>query len=1453
MRLKLCLLLVFMITYSWSQTTKTFGSSGTFAVPSGVTSINVQAWGGGGSGGGASGSPLLLGRGAAGGGGGAYASGPVSVTSGTTLNVVVASQTAGTTGTGTAGGNSTITGFESSILAAGGSGGAANNAGGTPLGGTGGTTAASAGTTKLAGSNGGNGNSWNLLGLLLSSGPGGAGANNGGAGGAAVSGLILSNAAGNAGSTPGGAGSGAINSALGAPYTGGAGAAGQVIISYTCPTYSITSTTATNVCSTSGTTSTVTLTSGAGALPVGNYVVTYNRSSPAATALTANLVVTTAGTGNFTATGLSTAGTSTITITKLTSETCSSNITTNNTATITIAPATVGGTVSGGTSICTGNTSGLLTLSGNVGTVVKWQFAVSPFSTWTDVSNPTTANTYTSVSLTATTQFRAVIIGICGTANSGTTTVTVNPVPTITLTENSIDICFQDNSSGTPITGVFEGLTGSPTTYSIVWNPSPANNFVAVTDAALSGNNFYFDVPAGLAVGTYTGTITVKNAAGCVSLGVPISINIKESPTITTTGVATGVNTSASAQTSSLPYSATTGNPTKYSIDWDAAANSALLSDQGNTVFSFAANGGNINTIQIPANVPAGTYSGLITIAGEACSHTVPISIVISNPAPTINLSATADDICSQSSSVVTILGYNTPTANPTTYSIVWNPSPANSFTAVTNDALPASPIDIVVPGGTVPGTYTGTLTVKNANGDTSPGYTFTITVFQSSTITSSGTLNPIFTSSSSQNATLVYSATSGSPNKYHIDWADNTFLADQPTTLESFSASGGSLHSITIAANVPAGTYTGTFFISNQNCEKSYPISIVISNPTPTIELAAATENVCIVNNVAPEQTTLSYSATTGNPTTYSIAWDSSPTNNFVDVTDASLPNSPITIAVPSDIFTGTYTGTLTVKNSGSTVSSDYEFTVTVANTPGLYINGEAIISPLTTSSSPQIATLEYAQVTGALPATYNIDWDAAANTALLQDQPNTAWTFEPIGDIINTIAISANVPPGTYYGTMFLNTNTCTGSVPVSIVINDPAPTINLAKTAATVCSHTNESTTTLNYSATTGNPTTYSILWDSSPANNFVAVTDAALPASPITIVIPAGTVAESYTGNLTVKNANGDVSTNSIFTVKVIQGVALTSTQIIDPITTSSSPQTATLQYSAALGIPNKYGIDWDDNTFLGDQPITLFTFSESGGLLNTITISANVPPGTYTGTFFIYGQTCQESFPISIVISSPVPTIDLATTAESRCSDPIETTGTTLEYSTTTGGPVTYSIIWDSSPANNFAYVIDESLPASPIIISIPAGTAPQTYTGNLVVKSVDNVSSNHVFSLKIIQCDNINSTGITDPLSAKNIVAGTSPNQVDSTSTTDSASAENPVVVSVLNKVIDINTFNQNIDKVFIYDVSGTLIYKKDSVENPSLTIDNLRSGNQVLVVKVLLKNSFVKTNKIIY
>lgn len=84
-----------------------------------------------------------------------------------------------------------------------------------------------------------------------------------------------------------------------------------------------------------------------------------------------------------------------------------------------------GGAVTGGSAICSGATSDVLTLAGHTGSVVRWEYAVSPFTSWTTISN--TMDTYTSGALTETTQFRAVVQnGSCSEANATYTTVTLS-------------------------------------------------------------------------------------------------------------------------------------------------------------------------------------------------------------------------------------------------------------------------------------------------------------------------------------------------------------------------------------------------------------------------------------------------------------------------------------------------------------------------------------------------------------------------------------------------------------------------------------------------------------------------------------------------------------------------------------------------------------------------------------------------------------------------------------------------------------------------------------------------------------------------------------------------------------------------------------------------------------------------------------------------------------------
>ena len=226
----LCLLIDFGSSFAQTAS-QTFGTAGTytFTVPTGVTSITVQAWGGGG---GARGDGTDA-RG--GGGGGAYASSVLVVTPGQTFTVVVGAGGTATSNPGQSGQNAVF--GNDLVIAAGGTGG-------TNSGGAGGTVAASIGTTRFAGGTGGSRSTASGAGgggggsaFATSNGNNGANAsgNTGGAGGTgAGNGGNGGNVSqpGNAGLAPGGGG-GARGANGGAS---GNGAVGRVVVSWASPT-----------------------------------------------------------------------------------------------------------------------------------------------------------------------------------------------------------------------------------------------------------------------------------------------------------------------------------------------------------------------------------------------------------------------------------------------------------------------------------------------------------------------------------------------------------------------------------------------------------------------------------------------------------------------------------------------------------------------------------------------------------------------------------------------------------------------------------------------------------------------------------------------------------------------------------------------------------------------------------------------------------------------------------------------------------------------------------------------------------------------------------------------------------------------------------------------------------------------------------------------------------------
>jgi len=232
------ILLMASVIIADAQTTQTISvsGSGSWVVPTGVTSIDVECWGGGGAGG------TRTTNGVAGGGaGGAYAASTISVSPGSTINYYVGA--GGNAGTSPTNGEDSWFSTSTTVMAKGG-----------PSAGTNTNTAATAPApgASIGGTvfQGGNGRTGNTSGTDYGGGGGSSagtaangnnatnqnGANAPAGGGDGGAGKYQFQGNGTAGNSPGGAGGGALRTSGGTRY-GGDGGGGQIKITYTALTY----------------------------------------------------------------------------------------------------------------------------------------------------------------------------------------------------------------------------------------------------------------------------------------------------------------------------------------------------------------------------------------------------------------------------------------------------------------------------------------------------------------------------------------------------------------------------------------------------------------------------------------------------------------------------------------------------------------------------------------------------------------------------------------------------------------------------------------------------------------------------------------------------------------------------------------------------------------------------------------------------------------------------------------------------------------------------------------------------------------------------------------------------------------------------------------------------------------------------------------------------------------
>jgi hypothetical protein len=76
---------------------------------------------------------------------------------------------------------------------------------------------------------------------------------------------------------------------------------------------------------------------------------------------------------------------------------------------------------------------------------------------------------------------------------------------------------------------------------------------------------------------------------------------------------------------------------------------------------------------------------------------------------------------------------------------------------------------------------------------------------------------------------------------------------------------------------------------------------------------------------------------------------------------------------------------------------------------------------------------------------------------------------------------------------------------------------------------------------------------------------------------------------------------------------------------------------------------------------------------------------------------------------------------------------------------------------------------------------------------------------------------------------------------------------EKAVMVFVKNRQINVDSFEENIEAVLVFDLKGRVLYKKDNIAKKQFFATDFLPTNQILIVKTILSNAAIKTDKLFF
>ena len=544
-----------------------------------------------------------------------------------------------------------------------------------------------------------------------------------------------------------------------------------------------------------------------------------------------------------------------------------------------------------------------------------------------------------------------------------TLSASINPTAPIVQSQTPIlntEFCSSGNINS--VSGITNEASGTVTLYSKGSSDVTTSDTLEGTTTTIV-NGTWTITGLNIAPSNYIAATIQATGKSVSDISESVIINSKTIPTsltVTSNPIIEG-DTSITGTSSGLPSGSTIQ---LYLDDSLVDGKTAITDSGGNWTITGLDNGGAFDDLYVDAIV---TVTATSTALGSCESDQSSSRVVICNPpiTPTITAVSTTP-ICENSIFTVTVvnaqpgllyqlLDQNNNSVGPS----FLGPSIA-ADTTIDTDPIPFGVTSLKV----IASKIFGTCTTVESNA-------ISITVNPSPTITFTANPSAVF-NLSAQTVDLAFSATTNSPNEYRIDFDDVAFT-DVP-----YTALPTSPIQITVPAGLTTGVYTATVTVreATNGCEKSYPITITITDAsTPTITLTNTSINLCSGTTTA----NFDYSATTNTPDQYSINFtDTANLQGFVDITNASLPSSPIQVIVPSIAAGGTYTGVVTVRGSSSgTISAEYPITINVEKTNGGVIAGNQTVL----NNTDVTAFTSVAEATGIGGVTYQ--WQESITSA--------------------------------------------------------------------------------------------------------------------------------------------------------------------------------------------------------------------------------------------------------------------------------------------------------------------------------------------------------------------------------------------------------------------------------------------------------------------------------------